>query len=1480
LEDISGVSADSTGGVYTWTVNGDPFPSGQINPLQDLGAPGIYPIDINYEQGECRAGVTLQLEVVDNPQLQLVPQGPVCLSSGTLQLEANLSGGIWSGPGIDENTGIIELEVPGVGTASYTYQFQSGGGDLCPLQTAEIEVEILPSEPVILEPARVCEDGPVIQLTATPGDGDWTGDNVTTSGEFGPSGLAPGFYPVFYNRTDVNSCDISRELQVHISALPVLSAVDTALACLVDELVSLEDISSVSADSTGGLYTWLVDGSPIPGGELNPLQDLGAGGVYPIDVSYSQGECTADTSLQLELIDNPVLMLEPQETACVSLGNLQLEANLGPGIWSGPGIDANTGIIDLNSAEIDLAPDGIETYEYTYSLLLTGSCAQTTSQMVTIEDPSLQISAGPDERVCEGSGATFTLAAGQPAGGNFEGIGISNAATGEIDLSALTPGVSYTYTYLYDSPNASDCSASATKTLFYDRRPSANYTIDGNLCINEPFTLIPEEDCDSVTFEWDFGDGSPINTDCSPTYTYTTAGTFTQTFTATTGEPGFCPNTISQVISVTTPPSPAFDLAQREGCAPFPLQIIDQSSGVDLNYQWCIGSDTIMGDVPAGYLLDSFTEDTWVRIELKLTNFCGTRTFLDSVLVHPYPINELGFSSLRDCSPFSPELINNTLGQPDSFYYDMGNGIVGSDSIPPAAVYTTPEDSISVYTIRFESYNECGADTTFVEITVDPPDVQAFISLDTMAGCQPYLLQPTSFSTPGAFEAWEVYAANDSLIGTGSGENPSILLEEAGIHTIYLFAERCGADVDTAFFEVYPAPEVSFTNDPQVCMGEAVTFINTSPEIAGGIWDFGDGETSDELSPTHLYQGPDEYVVSFTGRAPITQCPNTAFDTVVVLALPQVEFTPSDTAGCGPLTISFSNGSTSENGELTYVWDFGDGTNTEPDESPTHIFEDPGSFAVQLLAIDPFGCQADSVFNDITVYPDPISAFSLFDDDLCLDYDSLLAIDASVGETAIFWEVFGEQIEDDSLLVLSLDQTGVFPISLIAENEFGCRDTSAQTFSVRNSPRAEIDLDTNAVCLNEPIGFSSLSQFADILQWTLGDGSGSAQQQFDYTYAEAGTYTITLIAETQNGCPSDTTTTEVEVNPLPDAAFELFIPEECGTPAEVQTTNNSSENLSYTWLASDGQISTQPAPTFFFSPAGPYSLQLTTESLFGCTNSLSRDFMVRGNPIAFFEEPPRLACSPYRLRLNARETEAVRYEWYINDDVLPTLGQQLDTLLDAPGIYDIRLVAVYDEICRDEYMLFDAITLEATPIADFSWDIDTEDRILGDIQFTNLSQLADEYFWDFGDGNTSTEFSPYHEYQDNIDTFVTLIVSRRYPGGLVCRDTAQMRAGPELLNTFWVPTGMVPDAVGQDYGLFGAKGVGVESYTLRVFSKYGTLVWETSSLDENNRPNGRWDGRLLGEGEIVQQGVYTWRAQVEYIGGMTFNRVGTVTVIR
>ncbi|MEL7163686.1 MAG: PKD domain-containing protein, partial [Bacteroidota bacterium] len=333
-------------------------------------------------------------------------------------------------------------------------------------------------------------------------------------------------------------------------------------------------------------------------------------------------------------------------------------------------------------------------------------------------------------------------------------------------------------------------------------------------CIDEEFGLSADQAGSGFRYAWDFGDGT-TSTQSAPRHTYANGGEFTQTLRVTS--PAGCVADTSTTIFVTTPPMPLFTLDSLEGCAPYVLNVADQSVGNDFTTTWRINGETFPGGQPLNYVLDSFLTDTVFEVRLEAENFCGARAQVQSVSVKPYPTVIFGLATDDGCSPFTPSISNVSLGNPATWFWDMGNGLTGTDSLPPIQAYTTPEDSVSVYDISLVARNECGADTLTEQLTIFPPDVTAFISVDTIAGCQPWQFAPRSFSTPGAALAWEVTNASGELVTSGSGPNPSFELTELGVHRVILRAIGCGEDADTVFVDVLPAPEVSFIAPPRIC---------------------------------------------------------------------------------------------------------------------------------------------------------------------------------------------------------------------------------------------------------------------------------------------------------------------------------------------------------------------------------------------------------------------------------------------------------------------------------------------------------------------------------------------------------------------------------------------------------------------------------------------------------------------------------------
>src|SRR5690606_16193224 len=119
-------------------------------------------------------------------------------------------------------------------------------------------------------------------------------------------------------------------------------------------------------------------------------------------------------------------------------------------------------------------------------------------------------------------------------------------------------------------------------------------------------------------------------------------------------------------------------------------------------------------------------------------------------------------------------------------------------------------------------------------------------------------------------------------------------------------------------------------------------------------WDFGDGTTSNERNPRHVFTEERTYNITLRVRGPGGT--GRAYSVVTVTrpqALPPAaSLTPQTTGGEAPLSIHFEDTST---GEITSrLWEFGDGT-TSTDKDPIHEFVNPNTYTVRLTVSGPGG---------------------------------------------------------------------------------------------------------------------------------------------------------------------------------------------------------------------------------------------------------------------------------------------------------------------------------------------------------------------------------------------------------------------------------------------------------------------------------------------------------------------------------------------
>jgi gliding motility-associated-like protein len=171
------------------------------------------------------------------------------------------------------------------------------------------------------------------------------------------------------------------------------------------------------------------------------------------------------------------------------------------------------------------------------------------------------------------------------------------------------------------------------------------------------------------------------------------------------------------------------------------------------------------------------------------------------------------------------------------------------------------------------------------------------------------------------------------------------------------------------------------------------------------------------------------------------------------------------------------------------------------------------------------------------------------------------------------------------------------------------------------------------------------------------------------------------------------------------------------------------------------------------------------------------------------------------------------------------------------------------------------------PVADFSWNGSVYVQNYP-IQFIDESVGAITWSWDFDyPGITSEEQYPVIVWPDSGLFTVMLAIS----DPLGCVDTAYhtLWIDPEM--QFYAPSSFTPDGNGVNETFYGI-GVGIDQYDMRIFDRWGELIFETTELF------GAWDGTV--NGTPVPNGTYVYYFRVHAISGKREEKLGHVVLVR
>ncbi len=383
--------------------------------------------------------------------------------------------------------------------------------------------------------------------------------------------------------------------------------------------------------------------------------------------------------------------------------------------------------------------------------------------------------------------------------------------------------------------------------------------------------------------------------------------------------------------------------------------------------------------------------------------------------------------------------------------------------------------------------------------------------------------------------------------------------------------------IENAVF-VFSQPEGDFTYQ---LSGNRVDFTQSTSDVLGFEWDFGDGGASTQENPSHIYSNDGTYDVQFTYY---NDCDTvTVIKNVVVANPPTAGFNYDIVSGCAPLTVHFTNNSSSNSENIN--WTFEGGTPaTSNEENPTVVFMNKGKFDVSLTV-------SNSVGNDVVLSSELISVYGVPVPDFTKTSEGLDYTFTYTGEPAdvVTW-YFGDGGSSVGEIVEHTYATEEeFLLSVVAENECG-KDSLTYNLDVALSPTAAFSSQITSGCAPLEVQFNNLSSSSSSWVWFFEGGipEVSVEENPVVSYTIGGQYDVKLIAISSSGRDTIIIEDYIVVDGGPDVDFSYEKEE-----ATVTFTNLSSDDAdNFYWDFGDGNVVNEENPTHTYQYDGKFNVKL------------------------------------------------------------------------------------------------------------------------------------------------------------------------------------------------------------------------------------------------------------------------------------------------
>jgi gliding motility-associated-like protein len=1095
-------------------------------------------------------------------------------------------------------------------------------------------VEIIPTISAYFKASQtiLCRETDAVQFTNySSGPGTlsylWDFGDGTTSTDIAPSHVfnGKGIYTVKLTTTSSEGCIISNTQSGYINVATFNSDFNVPPVICKDGYNTFNSISTPYSNNS----LFEVDGNIVSySGYLN--YQFNTTGDHTIKLKNTFGTCpdsiTKTVSVKpipvpdgfenniLNTCGAPVTVNFKDTTATAVKWAWNFDASYNP-----TGTDATT-----QTASHLYTSDG----GYLVRLTVTNpeGCSQTTSKYVGITRPSVYITSAGAITNCGPYKMTFTSHTTEEIISYSWAFSDGAVSTDKEPEHLFTMEGINSVQLTYTTKNGCTGTVSTGGFRVYKMPTAAFSASSTTICGNTPvsFNAVPQGN--DVYFYWTLGDNaSPYFNFNYPSllHQYNTDGLYSITLVATNGG---CSDTVTKKDYMTVlPPFPKIAAAANTCDGTRGLVNFTQSSKkVTGNWVWDFGDNntaTFNTDVPN--VSHTYTKTGTYKAVLSTTN--GQCTVRDStvvsVLLKQNPAltasaAEVCFDNRVDIK--IDNLDRNPRGDNVSNHYNFqrieygdGSPFAGSlnNSFPGfywSTLYTGSAGNFNrakndLRIIVTSTFFACNDTTNYIPLAIKGAAAGFEVVTDNVCFKSPVVLRDTSKSFGNTIKTWQWSFGDNTTQTVTQGGLVTHTYTNPGNYYVSVKVTDNGGCTSTSSSPVYVSvsgPKASFSvSNPTTTITLPVYFYNYSNTYNSPAtqckWDFGDGATSADYSPTHAYTNPGTYKIQLIVINPATQCSDTAYQQITVNNFkPAFAFTTSylSLRNCPPVLARFSNNSVNY---TRVTWDFGDGTTADNLNFPSHVYENSGKYIVKLYVYGPATLIA--TYTDSVIVNQPEATMQTSDLEGCIGYTPTLT---SVTKNANLyaWD-FGDgalSIPGDSVTSHQYMTPGVYKPVLMVSQTGGCTAvaTLPNQVTVHPNPVVTISPAQPLVCKGTPIQLTASGGSA--YAWSPATGLSDAGIAAPLTSPD-NTTTYTVLVKDNLGCSNTGSITVKVVSP-----FTITVPEDAFVCKGSAVQLNVTGAPLYNWIDNTNGLSNTQISNPIARPSNDVSYTVVGADIYHC----------------------------------------------------------------------------------------------------------------------------------------------------------------------------------------------------------------------------------------------------------------------------------------